>query len=107
MPRTVLVSGDAARDIESIHSYIAAHTSAVAADKILAALEDRIMQLATLADRGNFPKELAATGSKEFRELHFKPYRIVYRVEGNNVVVYCIADGRRDMSLLLRRRLLE
>jgi hypothetical protein len=35
-----------------------------------------------------------------------KPYRLIYRVVGQQVVIYLIADGRRDMQPLLARRLL-
>ena len=46
-------------------------------------------------------------GIREFRELFFKPYRIIYRIVGRNVYVLLIADGRRDFQTLLQRRLLE
>jgi toxin ParE1/3/4 len=45
-------------------------------------------------------------GIKEYRQAFFKPYRIIYRVIDEQVVVYVIADGRRDMQTLLSRRLL-
>jgi len=45
-------------------------------------------------------------GIRDFREVHFKPYRIIYRVYGRRVVVFLMADGRRDMRALLARRLL-
>jgi toxin ParE1/3/4 len=35
------------------------------------------------------------------------PYRVIYRVLGNVVHVFLIADGRRDMQTLLHRRLLD
>ena len=44
---------------------------------------------------------------REYREIFFKPYRIIYRVMGDNVYVLVIADGRRDMQALLQRRLLQ
>jgi toxin ParE1/3/4 len=50
---------------------------------------------------------LIALGLREFRQVFFKPYRIIYRVMGNNVYVLLIADGRRDMQKLLQRRLLQ
>ena len=43
---------------------------------------------------------------REYREVFFKPYRIIYRVMNENVYVPVIADGRRDMRTLLERRLL-
>jgi toxin ParE1/3/4 len=45
----------------------------------------------------------------EFREVYFKPYRIVYRVEDDRqrVTVFLIADGRRSLQGMLERRLLD
>ena len=43
----------------------------------------------------------------KYREIFFKPYRIIYRVMEDNVHVLVIADGRRDMQTLLQRRLLQ
>jgi toxin ParE1/3/4 len=43
---------------------------------------------------------------KEYRQVFFKPYRLIYRVVARDVVVFVIADGRRDMQSLLARRLL-
>jgi len=47
-----------------------------------------------------------AVGNRSFREVHSKPYRIVYRVYDRAVAIMLIADGRRDMRALLARRLL-
>ena len=47
-----------------------------------------------------------ALGVREYREIFFKPYRIIYRVINKNVYVLLIADGRRDMQTLLQRRLI-
>lgn len=45
-------------------------------------------------------------GVRECREIFFKPYRIIYQVDGDNVFVLMIADGRRNMRVLLEKRLL-
>jgi len=70
-------------------------------------IEAAIAALAKFPARGAHPPELLALGIREYRETLFKPYRIVYRVQGKRVYVYLIADGRRDMQSLLARRLLE
>jgi len=54
-----------------------------------------------------YPKELLAIGLREYHEIFFKPYRIIYRVMAENVYVLVIADGRRTMQTLLQRRLLQ
>ncbi len=63
--------------------------------------------LASFPERGSYPKELLALGVKEYRQVFFKPYRMIYRVVDKRVYVYVIADGRRDMQSLLARRLLR
>jgi toxin ParE1/3/4 len=103
---TVLITRGAERDLELIHDYIAEFDSPIAADRVLNRLMQAVEGLATFPARGSHPKELLALGIKEYRQTFFKPYRLIYRVIESNVYVYLIADGRRDMSSLLTRRLL-
>ncbi len=62
--------------------------------------------VATFPERGSYPPELLALGIREYRQAFFKPYRVIYRVIGKQVIIYVITDGRRDMKSLLARRLL-
>lgn len=61
--------------------------------------------LSRFPDHGSHPKELVALGIKEYRQASFKPYRVIFRVTNGQVIIYLIADGRRDMQSLLARRL--
>lgn len=103
----VLLSEDAERDIEDIYLYVARHDAVEKADHLLAALEETCSALSELPERGNVPKELEPLGMTEFREVHYKPYRVIYRIIGRQVIVYCVVDGRRDMQSLLQRRLIR
>lgn len=102
----VFLTEDAARDLEELHAYIAEHDSPAKADHVLDRIENVIEQLATFPERGVHPRALLALGVREYRQVFFKPYSVVYRVIGKRVYVYLIADGRRDMQSLLARRLL-
>jgi toxin ParE1/3/4 len=104
----VVVDPDAERDLEEIADYIAEHDSLDKAVFVATRIEQSFMTLETLPNRGAHPKELLDYGIRDFREIYFKPYRILYRVlDGESkVVVVLIADGRRDMNVLLARRLL-
>ncbi len=62
--------------------------------------------LKTSPDRGSYVNELRSLGISEYRQILFKPYRLIYRVHSRQVIVYVITDGRRDMESLLARRLL-
>ena len=74
---------------------------------MLTGIEKVFGSLSESPNRGAYPKELLALGIRDYREIFFKPYRVIYRVLGNVVHVFLIADGRRDMQTLLQRRLLE
>ena len=102
----VLLTQGAEQDLESIYDYIAEFDSVANANYVLDQLMEVVKNLTKFPERGNYPKELMALGIKEYRQTTFKPYRVVYRVIGNQVVIYLIADGRRDMQSVLSRRLL-
>lgn len=103
----VLLTEGAEQDLEAIYEYIAAFDCVANADHVLDGLEDVVNTLERFPERGSYPKELVSLGIKEYRQTFFKPYRAVYRVLGNQVVIYLIAEGRRDMTSLLTRRLLS
>lgn len=102
----VLLTHGAEQDLESIHGYISAFDSDANANHLLDRLLKVVEGLAQFPERGSYPKELAALGIKDYRQIAFKPYRIIYRVLGRKVIIYLIADGRQDMQSVLSRRLL-
>jgi toxin ParE1/3/4 len=103
----VLLTAGAEQDLEAIHDYIAEFDSAANANHVLDRLMDVVEGLSTFPERGRYPKELLALGIKEYRQTSFKPYRIIYRIVGTQVIIFLIADGRRDMQSVLARRLLS
>jgi len=107
MPFTVLLTNDAARDLEEIYDHIALHDAPQKADHVLEQIEKTFSRLSESPERGAYPKELLSMGIREYHEVFFKPYRIIYRIMDRNVYVLLIVDGRRDMQLLLQRRLLD
>jgi len=106
MPYRVFLTDDAARDLEEIYNYISVHDAAKKADYVLDKLESSFNSLSEFPDRGSYPKELLSLGIRDYREIYFKPYRIVYRVITQQVYIYFVADGRRDLQALLEFRLL-
>lgn len=102
----VLLTEGAEQDLESIYDYIAEFDSVTSANYVLDALMEVVEGLSSFPERGSYPKELVGLGIKEYRQTFFKPYRLIYRITGNEVIIYLIADGRRDMQSVLARRLL-
>jgi toxin ParE1/3/4 len=100
----VLLTSGAERDLESIHDYLAETDGEAAADRALR----RIVEAGAREhpELEAHPRELLALGIREYRQLHMRPYRVIYTVLGSRVHIVLIADGRRDMQSLLARRLL-
>jgi Plasmid stabilization system protein len=107
MSFAVFLTNDAARDLEEIYDYIALHDAPQKAVYALDQIEKAFSRLSESPKRGAYPKELLSLGIREYREVFFKPYRIIYRVMDKKVYVLLIVDGRRDMQSLLQRRLLN
>jgi toxin ParE1/3/4 len=103
----IFLTDDAAGDLQELYDYIASHDVPEKADYVLDQIEQAFASLCENPERGVYPKELLAIGLREYREIFFKPYRIIYRIMAENVYVMVIADGRRDMQTLLQRRLLQ
>lgn len=103
----VRLTSEAERDIEDIYDYIAKKDTPQNAENVLVELERIILALDQSPERGNYPPELDRQGIQEYREVMFKPYRAIYEISGNKVIVHLCVDGRRDIKSLLERRLLR
>ena len=105
MKFTVELTKSAEADLNDIIQWIARNDSADRAFHVLDQIQSRLDSLCLEPERGSIPRELRNLGSDRYRQIFFKPYRIIYQVKEERVVVSLIADGRRDMSVLLQRRL--
>ncbi|MEW8693649.1 MAG: type II toxin-antitoxin system RelE/ParE family toxin [Candidatus Thiodiazotropha endolucinida] len=103
----IRLTEDAEQDLLDIYRYIALHDSVKNADYVLDQLESLCSRLAALPKRGHIPPELDRIGVTNYREVYFKPYRVIYEAIRQDIFIHCILDGRRDMSSLLQRRLIR
>ncbi|HEJ9438169.1 TPA: type II toxin-antitoxin system RelE/ParE family toxin [Proteus mirabilis] len=102
----VVMTKDAETDLEDIYNYIADHDSIDNADYVLDELLKVTNTLTNFPMKGSIPKELQSLGIREYRQIFFKPYRVIYHTIAKQVVIFIITDDRRDMQALLTRRLL-
>jgi toxin ParE1/3/4 len=107
MSLAVFLTKDAADDLTELYDYISVNDSPRKTEYVLKQIEKTFSTLSEFPERGVYPKELLKLGIREYREIFFKPYRIVCRIMDKNVYVLMVVDGRRDMQALLQRRLLE
>ena len=103
----VFLTVSAQKDLEEIFSFLVDNDSKNAAEYVLSSIEKKLETLREFPLRGVYPNELAALGILDYRELFFKPYRIIYKVQDLNVYIILISDGRRDMQTLLQKRILS
>ena len=107
MKYQVLVVAEAEEDIFDIYRYILRGDGRSRADYVLQKLQEACQRLAEMPRRGHNPPELERVGARGYREVHFKPYRIIYEIVGRKVFIHCVLDGRRAIQEILEHRLLR
>ena len=107
MKYQVLVVAEAEEDIFEIYKYVLKADGRSRADHLLLKLQETCQSLAETPNRGHIPPELERVGVRAYREIHFKPYRIIYQIVGKKVFIHCVLDGRRSLQEILECRLLR
>ena len=107
MKYEVRITGVARDDLYSIYRYVANNDSPGKAEYLLDNIEKAIAALETMPGRGHHPPELQRWGILDFREVFFKPYRIIYEIKDKSVFIHAVLDGRRNCEDLLQQRLLR
>lgn len=100
----VLWTHTAQQDLTEIIDYIA-QDSVDEALAIMGKLETKAALLITLPNHGRVVPELLHTGISQYRELISTPWRIIYRVETQKVLIMAVLDSRRDLQTVLLGRL--
>lgn len=103
----VRIVREAEEDLGELVDYIAQHDSVERANYVLDRLLTICARLEQHPERGHFLPELRSLGIKTHREVHIKPYRIIYEVIGREVFIMLIVDGRRSLQAILERRFLR
>lgn len=103
----VKIVAEAEKDLAELVDYVARNDSTARAEFLLDNLLMTCERLELHPERGHFLPELRTLGIKSHREVHFKPYRVIYEVIGRAVYVLLIVDGRRSLQAVLERRLLR
>ena len=93
----VLLTRHAENDLAGIYDYIAADSPANAV-AFVRELEKKVLSLASLPERASLIPENALLGTA-YRHLVHGNYRIVFRIQGNAVMVMRIIHGARLLHL--------
>jgi toxin ParE1/3/4 len=75
--------------------------------KILKKIKDKASSLYTLPERGRIVPELQDQGISQYRELIISPWRLIYRIDRQEIYILSIIDSRRNVEDILLKRLIQ
>lgn len=109
----VILTQDARQDILDIITYTRDHFGQPRAVKLRQTFKAALESLRDQPYKGTKVPELTRFGNTEYRQLVRKPFRIIYLIteaatannQGITVAILLCADGRRNFSTLLQKRL--
>jgi toxin ParE1/3/4 len=106
MSYTVLLLEDAVKDIEAIYRYIRKSGNKKAARDMIINIRRACDSLSKSPERGYIPDGLSQIGQFEYRQIIVKKYRIVYQLAKPNIFIFGIIHGNRNISEVLKQRIL-
>ena len=107
MTYRVFFIANAEQDLNEIFHYIKNAGYPLNAKKLISQIRKACSDLSEFPERGRIVPELNRIGISDYRELIVKVYRIIYAIDGKNVYIHCIIDGRRDIQTILQQRMLR
>ncbi len=96
----------ARHDLDETADYVHRENPA-AALRLVERIEQTAGALETMPHRGRVPPELVRFRVQIYHEIQISPYRLLYRVHEDSVVVLGVFDGRRDLEDVIIGRLLS
>ena len=102
----VIWTKNAEYDLEEIIEYIKTDSIEVAKN-IFFEIKEQCNDLSIFPLSRRVVPELQHIGILRYRELIYKRWRIVYKIEGEKVYILIVVDSSRDIEDILFRRLLK
>ena len=102
----VIWSRTAEHDLESIIDYIA-EDSPLNAKRVLTKIKSKSSVLYSYPARGRIVPELKEFNILQYREIIVDPWRIIYKITENKVIVMSVIDARRNVEDILLDRLIK
>jgi addiction module RelE/StbE family toxin len=102
----VNITQSAEKDLNEIIEYIAENNPQTAL-RIMERIQKKIKTLYRFPNKGGYVPELLAKNIKDYRQITETPWRIIYKVENNNVNILTIVDSRRNLQDILISKLLK
>lgn len=106
MPYSVILLEEAIKDIEAIYKYLRKSGSKTAAKAMVDSMRKACNSLSENPERGHIPHELSKLDQFEYRQIVVKKYRVIYQIAKPNIFIFGIIHGNRNISEILKQRIL-
>jgi plasmid stabilization system protein ParE len=102
----VIWTKNAELDLELIIEYIKINNIEIA-KKIFIEIKQECNKLYTLPERKRVVPEFQEIGIVKYREVIYKRWRIIYKIDDEKVYVLLVADSSRNLEDILFQRLIK
>ena len=102
----VIWTKPALNDLDEIISYIA-YNSIDNAIKQYERIRETAKEITAFPKQGRIIPELKNENIIKFREIIVNPWRIMYRIDDDRILILAIIDGRRNIEDILMKRQLR
>jgi len=102
----VIWTKNAELDLELIIEYIKINSISTA-KKIFFEIKQESNKLHTLPERKRVVPEFQEIGIVKYREIIYKRWRIIYKIDDEKVYVLLVADSSRNLEDILFQRLIK
>ena len=102
----VIWTASAQYDLELVIQYIKIDSAKIAKD-IFYEIKHECQELESMPERKRVVPEFQQIGILKYREVIYKRWRVVFKIEDLNVYILIVADSRRNIEDILFQRLLN
>jgi addiction module RelE/StbE family toxin len=102
----VNITQSAEKDLNEMIEYISQNNPQIALE-ILERIQNKIRTLDHFPYRGGYVPELLKKNIKDYRQLLETPWKIIYKVENEQVNILTIIDSRRNLQDILIKKLIK
>jgi toxin ParE1/3/4 len=101
----IIITENAEQDLKEIILYVAQRDIKIALD-IYERLQAKAFSLRTFPEKGRIVPELNDHNIFQYHEVIENPWRIIYKIENNQVLIITVLDGRRNVEDILLKKLM-
>ena len=101
----IRVTPEAEQDIQQIKNYVVKRFGRATWTETFQTLKNSMQILRDFPESGDIPAELEQFEIMGYREVVSGQNRIIYNIINQQVVIYLVADTRRDLVAILNKRL--